>query len=39
MPPPRHYFRRSQTYSSNTEAPEVFRVWLLRLLVLIAYCA
>ena len=33
MPPPRHYFRRSLTFSSNAEAPEIFRLWLLRLLV------
>lgn len=29
----RHYFRRSQTFSSNSDAPDIFRLWLLRLLV------
>lgn len=33
MPPPRHYFRRSQTFTSSRDAPDIFRLWLLRLLV------
>ena len=32
MPPPRNYFRRSQTFSSKSDAPAIFRLWLLRLL-------
>lgn len=32
MPPPQ-YFRRSQTYKSSSETPDIFRLWLLRMLV------
>jgi transitional endoplasmic reticulum ATPase len=34
MPPSRlHFRRRRQTVASNSDAPELFRLWLLRLLV------
>jgi hypothetical protein len=32
MPPPQ-YFRRSQTYKSSSETSDIFRLWLLRMLV------
>lgn len=31
--PPRHYFRRSQSFEGQDDTPAVFRLWLLRLLV------